>query len=222
MTTIALWFLGIVFAIIFIVVLAITYNRYNELKAKEKKRKALGNTVRDKQSAFRTLLQGLISEQLIAAPHKQGIMMLVNNYFVYQPINDINVGHFDELYGSLVESISKLKEASSLHKPEIAVALHELAAELPISPSDYSAQFYLDVAPILVDQLAVRIDELVIETQIAPTAEEEEEEESSYSEKSQFEPPLTDGNELQSAEKETQANGERKVTLVTREHMSIR
>lgn len=216
MTTIALWFLGIVFAIIFIVILAIVYSRYKELKEKEKKQQALGTSVREKQKAFRTLLQGLITEKLIAAPHKQGIMMLINNYFVYQPINDINVRHFEELYSSLVDSIAKIKEAPTEHKLEVAVALHELAAELPISPSDYSARFYLDVAPILVDQVAVRVDELLIESQQTAMSEEEEEEELTLASDE------TDNESDQISAQETKSDGERKVTLVTREHMSIR
>ena len=212
---IALWFLAIIFVIIFVVVLILVWSRYSELKAKELKKKGLGHNIREQQKSFRVLLQGLMNDHLIAAPHKQGLSMLINNYFVYQPINDINVGHFNELYNTLVKSIGKLRDASHSNKVNIAVAFHELALELPINTSDYSAHFYLDIAPMLAVQLENRVDELIVQQeQMASSAsyvEEEEEEEILHTSDS-FQPDTM----------EVKPPEERKVTLVTREHMSIR
>lgn len=223
MTEIALWFLAIVFIIIFFVILIMVWSRYSELKQKELKKKSLGHDIREQQKSFRTLLQGLVNDQLIAAPHKQGLSMLINNYFVYQPINNVNVSHFNELYNSLVLSVAKLKDTPHDNKIKIAVAFHELALELPINTSDYTARFYLDVAPILADQLLTRIDELIaIEQQSLNQENNSAEDIIEETNAVEAETDFFDTDSSSEVTLESEPTEERKVTLVTREHMSIR
>ncbi len=178
MTTAALWFLAIVFLIIFATILAVGYARYKELKTAENRANQTHNDVREMQQQFRIALQELANNELIGSQQRQGIGKLINNFFIFQPINEVNFGHFDELYQSLMSSIHAINAPTTANQSDVAIAFHELAARLPIDNSDYSARFFLDTAPVLAKQLNERVNQLIIapspEAEIAANNQREE------------------------------------------------
>lgn len=222
MTTIALWFLGFVFAVVIFVVSASIYTRYKDLKQQEEKRKALGKIIREKQRSYLVYLQDLLNTKLIVAVHKQQLSMLINNYFVYQSISMTTARHFDDLYTSLIESIAAINETPEEHRLTVATSLHELASTLPTSPSQYNAQFYNELAPVCAGRLSDRIDSL---TKAAIQKEfDDKQRELDAQQQAQVagDEQLQETSQVNEPSIDSSEPKKRKVTLVTREHLSIR
>ncbi len=150
--------LSLVIVITISVLIMFRYNKYATLKKQEDFQQQISFTARQTQKSFSDHLKKLLNQGLIEMPHKQGLLMLINNYFVYQPINEFNFNLFIELHDTLVNSITKILTAPANTKQEAAKEIHELAAKLPNKTAGYSATFYMEKAPVLVGQFSVTVD----------------------------------------------------------------
>lgn len=158
MITVALWFLATLLVVAIVFIAIIIYSRYQELKLKELKQKRIAHNCRIRQREFRDLLQTIQKEGWLNPQQKQPLIMLANNYFVFQTVNEINCSHFYELMNKLDSAISKLKAAPFGIKEDLIEALNNVAQRLPKVPTQYNAQFYSDHAPKIVDNLNDKID----------------------------------------------------------------
>lgn len=168
---------SVVIAIIAIVVLAIVYVTYNKLqveKAKAAQLLALNNSVRKIQDGYKSQVSALNSSGVIDTESRRRLVMVANNYFVFQPVNSINISHLNDLTDLFLNAVQNYQASENSNEEVLADFLAKLANALPENTRDYTATYYLNIAPGLFYDFATALEESVnADSSEEPSSEED-------------------------------------------------
>ena len=156
----------VVIAVLFAAAVFIVAN----LIAKQKKQKALAaqrarfnEQVREIQSTFKIKLDSLLELEVIEKKEKQRIYTIANNFFVFQPVNELNLKQLNQLLDNFMTTLgadigSELEQFEESRLKAAKPLLITFAMDLPLSARDYNPEFYNDKLPRLIFEFAEAVD----------------------------------------------------------------
>lgn len=147
-------FLISIFSIILLAVLLVIYRRLQQAKAETAKLLSLNNSVKQLQDKHSELLRRLSDAELIDSHCRQKLLAFSNNYFIFQPINEVNLSKYVELIDLLHASIEQELENPDYNADTFNQYLKQLSEKIPTEPRDFSSGYYTHFAPDLVRELA--------------------------------------------------------------------
>lgn len=125
----------------------IAYKKSQADKAQAEKVKSMNNSVRQIQDNYKALVSELQIDGIIDTAERAKLIKVANNYFVFQPINAINLSHFADLINLLTDAISFVKNNTDIEPEKLGEMLSTLAERLPEETRDFNANYYLNHAP---------------------------------------------------------------------------
>lgn len=142
--------MSVVFGIVGVLILAIAYVVYNKLqieKAKAAQILALNDSVRQIQDKYKSLVSQLQIDGVIDTEARRKLIMVANNYFVFQPVNAINISHLSDLTDVFINAVNTATSTEGLSEETFTEILATLANALPDNTREFTAPYYLNVAP---------------------------------------------------------------------------
>jgi len=161
-------FIGIVVTVISLIAY-VTYRRLQQEKAETAKLMSLNNTVKQTQERYKNVVGELASASLVNTDTRRKLITVVNNYFVFQPVNAINLAHLTDLADVFVHAIEGHYAEPKVSDERLTEILTALASAIPESTRDFSSNYYLNYAPGLFFEFANQVKDDIHE----PVPEEE-------------------------------------------------
>ena len=140
------FFIGVIVVIVSVIAF-VTYRRLQETKAQAAKLVSLNNSVRQIQDRYKTALSNLASENFIDGETRRKLVTVGNNYFVFQPVNAINLAHLMDLVDVFINASEGHFEDPKVSDARLTELLVALAGAIPDSTRDFSSHYYLNYAP---------------------------------------------------------------------------
>jgi len=163
------FFISVVGIIIAIVAFT-TYRRLQQTKAQAAKLVSLNNSVRQIQERYKDTVSSLASDNIIDGDTRRKLITIVNNYFVFQPVNAVNLAHLMDLVDVFINAIEGHSEEPKISDERFTEILITLANAIPESTRDFSSSYYLNYAPGLFFEFSNQVKDDIHE----PNAEENE------------------------------------------------
>lgn len=150
-------FLAVLLIFILIAVAGLVYVRIKAEKNKAAELKAQTQLSKKLQLQFRDATAKLSSLSLVDPISKQKITAIASNYFVFQPINEINLQHFKEIVELFCSVIDHHVTDEMQADEDISQVLLTFTNQIPESTRDFSSQFYQSHVPGLIYDLAEQL-----------------------------------------------------------------
>ena len=148
---------GILLVIIFLVI-GVSFSQIQEKKRQQERIRAMAEKARRIKESFKQQANVLTADGLVSTQVKQKYTSLVNNFFVFQSINEKNIAYlqsFNELFSSCMSTVRDTPVSDEL------ISLIEVTAnQIPVSARDFNAGFYSGLAPKLISNLIESIENL--------------------------------------------------------------
>lgn len=150
---------GGIIAVILLLIIGVFYVQMQDTKKRVAKQKALMEQSRLIQDDFKQQAQILIDATIINSQQKQKFCYLANNFFVFQPVNDVGVTNLQKLtdYFSAI-----VVQATTLEVTETLIEVFAMTANrVPSSARDFTSSFYMSNATKILTQLSNDVESII-------------------------------------------------------------
>lgn len=145
------------------------------IQALKAKQLSLNHSVRQLQQTFKENVAVYSEHNLIDTEQRRLLVSVANNYFVFQPVNTINLSHLSDLVDLFTQTTELFAELTPDQRNEFTTLLIDLCAKLPTETRGCSAIFYASDAPSLFYDLLTHTQELTKEPEPITLPENEHE-----------------------------------------------
>lgn len=156
MGSILFWLLVVVVAVSFYLIT----KKQKAIQNLKDKQVSLNHSARLLQERYKQTIAQINELGILEAEGKRRLVALVNNYFVFQPINQVNLSHLSDLVDLFVEPINRYFETHVEASEQLTELLLTLGNHLPEDTRSYSAEFYLNRAPSLLYDFSMQVENL--------------------------------------------------------------
>ena len=139
-------FFGIIVTVCAIFAL-VTFRRMKATQTEKEKLLALNSSVRQMQDRYKSVVSNLASDNLIDTEARRKLVAVINNYFVFQPVNPVNLAHMMDLVDVFVNTIEGHQAEPKVSEERFSEILTILATAVPDQTRDFSSHYYLNYAP---------------------------------------------------------------------------
>ncbi|WP_199609155.1 hypothetical protein [Flocculibacter collagenilyticus] len=146
----------VIILIIFITLLTLNVIAKNKEKQKIAEHKAnLSRQVGEIRREYKTLLVQLVKTNIIDRHDEGKLYAIANNYFVFQPINEVNIKKFKQCIDSILIAFGLTSNVESLVQDQATMEVTKpllvgFALKLPMGARNFTASFYNETLPRLV------------------------------------------------------------------------
>ncbi len=144
---------------VLILVFAAPFTYYYYLDAKRKKavqaeRKFLMVRSEKMKADFKAETQQLVTRGVLSSQMQEDIYRIANYYFVFQPVTTKNMEHCEQLLHGLFSAVNDKLNSSASSTVFVRELLSHFVGALPRIAGGYDANFYRNVLPGLIYNLA--------------------------------------------------------------------
>lgn len=134
-------------------VIAYFYIETQKRKIQEAQRKAILSRISILKNRFKNNLKQLVEKEILTIREHDAIFRLANNFFVFQPAIVNTVDYYEQILDNVINAIP-MESIDDVHLELIQKQVNIFARALPVTSSDYKADFYRNTLPELTQQLA--------------------------------------------------------------------
>jgi len=134
---------------------------HNRKKKMAEKKQAFNELINDFKHRYKLDVETLCEEVKLAKPIRDKLYMIANNFFVYQPINEDNIGLFEVSLKKMSQSYNALLAHYQTHDDvELAQERIDIFVEsLPSYSRGYNSNFYQSELMLLNQLLEITEEE---------------------------------------------------------------
>lgn len=124
------------------------------------KNKSLNKEVRDIQAGFKETVLPLYTENIVNNTSKQRLTSIATNFFVYQSVNEHNIGRLISTLSSCSYTFDQCLISNVEYPDQFPELFDRFILSIPVSARDFSSHFYDSTLPTILDNFNVALDEL--------------------------------------------------------------